>query len=702
MKNLIIVESPTKARTLNRFLGKDYDVQATMGHIKDLPKSKLSVDLEKNYEPDYQVVKGKSKTIKSIKDSSSKAENIFIATDPDREGEAIAAHVKEIVGNGKTKRIVFHEITKSAVEHAIANPGKVNVDLVDAQIARRVLDRLVGYKASPILWKKVRRGLSAGRVQTVAVRLIVEREREIEAFKPEEYWEIFVEVTRKGSIPKQVRASQSTKSERDDKAGIDSLPALSKKDNAVEKFTIQLVKIDGKKADIGSESQAKAAVGDLEKADYKVSEVKKRQISKNPYPPFTTSTLTQTASRFYGWSAKKTMTVAQRLYEEGLITYHRTDSTNIAKPAMDAVRKFIEVKYGSNYLPEKPRFYKTRSKLAQEAHEAIRPTDVNQEFKMTKKSFVKDGERLYDIIWKRFVACQMSKAVYDSTTIDVLAKTEKSPEYILRVSGQIMKFDGWRKVIPPRKASGQKGSPARWDEEPQLPDVEKDDELKKLKVDPQQKFTQPPARYNEASLIKTLEKMGIGRPSTYAPTISTIQSRNYVEKNEGRFFATPIGFAVSDFLVKNFENTFDYDFTAEMEDHLDEVAKGETDWHKMIDNFYKPFSKKLDDVEENAKRVAIETEKLGKKCPTCNKEGRTGDAQGELVVRTGRFGKFISCSNFPDCKHTEKYMDKIGMKCPECGNGDVIVKKTRRGRQFYGCSNYPKCEFASWKKPQKD
>lgn len=383
------------------------------------------------------------------------------------------------------------------------------------------------------------------------------------------------------------------------------------------------------------------------------------------------------------------MTVAQRLYEEGLITYHRTDSTHIAKPALAVVRKFIESKYGKEYLPEKERIFKVRSKVAQEAHEAIRPTDVNNEFSMKSGSFAKDGERLFDLIWRRFVASQMNQAIYDSTTIDVLAKTEKSPEYLLRVSGQIMQFDGWRKVIPPRK-----------DEEPQLPDVEKDDDLKKLKVDPQQKFTQPPARYNEASLIKTLEKMGIGRPSTYAPTISTIQTRNYVEKKDGRFFATPIGFAVTDFLVKNFKDTFDYDFTAEMEDHLDEVAKGELDWHKMIDEFYKPFSDKLTDVEENAKRVQIETEKLGKKCPTCKKEGRTDEDRGELVVRTGRFGKFISCSKFPECKHTEKYLDKVGMKCSECGKGDVIIKKTRRGRQFFGCSNYPKCEFASWKKPQ--
>ena len=659
--NLIIVESPTKARTLSRFLGKGYAVEATMGHIKDLPKSKLGVQVEKNFEPDYQLVEGKSKQVNAIKKSYKTAKSVYIATDPDREGEAIAQHVYEILDgkNGKIARITFHEITKSAVDEAISKPGKINNDLVEAQVARRVLDRLVGYKTSPLLWKKVRRGLSAGRVQTVTVRLIVEREREIEAFVPQEYWEIYCEL----------RADLSR--------------------NNIKNFVVKLLRINGKTANISDKSSADKAVGGLKKSAYTVADVARREVRKNPYPPFTTSTLSQTASRFFGWSSKKTMSVAQRLYEEGLITYHRTDSVSLSSGAIDKVREYIGKEYGAEYVPEKPKLYKTKSKSAQEAHEAIRPTDVNSKLTMSNPKFQKEGEKLYGLIWKRFVACQMNPAVYDETKITVSAKYG-GDEYTLRASGQVMKFDGWRKVIPPSKS-----------EEPSLPDVQKNDSLTFLKIDPQQKFTQPPPRYNEASLIKTLEKLGIGRPSTYAPTISTIQSRAYVEKKEGKFYPTSIGIAVNDFLTKNFSTVFDYDFTADMEEGLDNVAQGKVDWHKMLSDFWGPFEKKLESVEANAKRVKIETEKLGKKCPTCSKEGRKGDKQGELVVRTGRFGKFISCSIFPDCKHTEKYMEKIDMKCPDCKEGEVIVKRTRKGRQFFGCSRYPDCEFASWKNPQK-
>lgn len=665
--NLIIVESPTKARTLSRFLGKGFVVEATMGHIKDLPKSKLSVDVEKDFKPDYQIVKKRSKEISNLRSEAKKAKQIFLATDPDREGEAIAKHVEEILTeNGKwstdnIKRIVFHEITKSAVEEAMAHTGKVDKNLVDAQIARRVLDRLVGYKLSPLLWKKVRRGLSAGRVQTVAVRLIVEREREIEAFKPEEYWEIFVDV-------------QSRKPDSKD------LP-----------FTVKLIKIDGKKADIGDGKTAKSVVESLKVSDYKVHDIVRKEVKKSPYPPFTTSTMTQAAANLFGWSSKKTMSEAQKLYEKGLITYHRTDSTNIAKAAISATRSFIQKEYTDKYLPEKPRFFKTRSKSAQEAHEAIRPTDVKVQRLEGQKT---GGEKLYRLIWSRFVACQMANVVYDSTRIDVLARksNDSSQNHLLRATGRVMKFDGWKKVSPSKEADQQ-----------DLPVLEKEDPLQLIKVDSQQKFTQPPPRYNEASLIKTLEKLGIGRPSTYAPTISTIQLRNYVEKEDRRFFPTSIGFAVTDFMVNNFPGVFDYGFTADMEDNLDKVAEGEKKWQGMMKEFYTPFEKKLDSVEKNAKRVAIPTESLGKKCPTCAKEGRKGGKQGELVIRTGRFGKFISCSKFPECKHTEKYLEKLGdMKCLECGKGDVVVKKTRTGRTFYGCSRYPKCKWASWKSPKAD
>lgn len=656
---LIIVESPTKAKTLSRFLGDDYLVEATLGHIKDLPKSPISVDIEKNFEPDYQVVARQKKTISALKKAGKKASEIYLATDPDREGEAIAAHAAELFADDKKvlKRITFHEITKSAVEEAIAHPSEIDKKLVDAQIARRVLDRLVGYKLSPVLWKKVRRGLSAGRVQTVAVRLIVEREDEITAFKPQEYWEI---------------ASVVAKGESGE-------------------FVINLQKVDGKKAQVATSTSAKQIVTDLEKADYEVAGVTKREVKKAPYPPFTTSTLTQAAANLFGWSAKKTMSVAQKLYEEGHITYHRTDSLSVAKQAVDRLWKFVTEQFGAEYLVGKPRFYKTNSKSAQEAHEAIRPTTLETQ----KVEISSETNKLYELIWKRFVATQMAESVSDSTTIDVTA-TAGTTDYLLRATGSIMKFPGWRKIIPASKK-----------EDPQLPDVAQGDALSLIKVTSEQKFTLPPARYNEASLIKKLEELGIGRPSTYAPTISTIQVRQYVEKKDRAFYATPVGIATTKFLLPNFPDITDYSFTAGMEESLDKVAEGKLDWHKEIANFWGPFEKKLAKVEK-AKRVQIPTEKLGKKCPTCAVEGRAGDAQGELVVRTGRFGKFVSCSLFPECKHTEKYLDKIGMKCPTCDaegrtgdkQGDIIVKKTGKGRKFYGCSNYPDCKFASWKDPK--
>ena len=676
--DLIIVESPTKARTLSRFLGKDYSVEATMGHIKDLPKSELAVDVDNNFKPKYLALEKKGETIKEIKKAAEKAPSIFLATDPDREGEAIAQHVKEILTEHKAlsadhlKRIAFHEITKEAVETAIKNPREVYKHLVDAQIARRVLDRLVGYKLSPLLWKKVRRGLSAGRVQSVTVRLIVEREKEIEAFKAEEYWEIFVDVRSR------------------------------KLDLRNKNFLVKLIKVNDKTFEVKNGKEAKEIVTDLEKSDYTVFDVRRRELKKSPYPPFTTSTMTQTAARFFGWSAKKTMSVAQKLYEEGLITYHRTDSVNLAQAAIDKVREFIEKSYGRSYLPDTPRFFKKTSKLAQEAHEAIRPTDVNSKIEIPKSKFADSEERLYGVIWKRFVACQMAECVFDETVIDVSAHTYTSEVkdvhtsevfgkvYLLRASGQVLKFDGWRRVIPLSK-----------EEIPELPAVEKDEALDLIKVNSEQKFTQPPPRYNEASLIKTLEKLGIGRPSTYAPIITTIQIRNYVEKLEGKFCPTPIGVAVNDFLVTNFKDIVDYSFTAEMEDKLDNIAKGDLKWQEMMSTFYGPFDKKLVEVEKKSKRVKIETEKTGKKCPTCEKEGRVGDKQGDLVIRVGRFGKFISCSLFPECKHTEKYIEKAGMKCPECKEGDVIVKITGKGRKFFGCSRYPKCKWASWRKPEK-
>jgi len=641
--NLIIVESPTKAKTLGKFLGAEYSVEATMGHIKDLPKSTLGVDVEHNFKPEYVDVEKRKETIEGLKAKSKKAKVIYIASDPDREGEAIASHVEEILGKGKSKRISFHEITKEAVEEALKNPRNIDEHLVDAQTARRVLDRLVGYRLSPLLWKKIRIGLSAGRVQTVALRLIVEREREIEKFKTDEYWEIFSKVKSK---------------------------------KAKAEFVIQLIKIGEKQVLIKTKKDSDKILTDLKKGKYEISEVKKREVSKNPYPPFTTSTMTQAGSRVFGWSSKKTMSIAQKLYEEGLITYHRTDSLNLSAQAVEKARTYIEKTFGEKYVPESPRLYKTQSKVAQEAHEAIRPTNItNREGASADQQ---DFTRLYDLIWRRFVACQMIASISDETTIDVSVST-----YLLRASGQVMKFDGWRKVIPAKKDP---------EEVVVLPEVEKGEVLNLVKTWGEQKFTLAPARYNEASLIKTLEQLGIGRPSTYAPTISVIQTRSYVEKTEGKFFATPVGIAVSDFLVENFPGVFDYQFTAKMEGELDDIANGELKWEKPIKDFFGPFEKKVKDVTKNAKRVKIAVEKTGRKCPKCEK--------GELVIRIGRFGKFISCSRFPDCDFTEKYIEKIGLICPKCKKGDVIIKKTGKGRQFFGCSRYPECKYASWKNPK--
>ncbi|MBU0572336.1 type I DNA topoisomerase [Patescibacteria group bacterium] len=652
--DLIIVESPTKARTITKFLSGDVNVVATTGHLKDLPKSKLGVDIENNFKPDYVVVPGREKDIEEMVKSAKKAEKIYLATDPDREGEAIAYHAYEIfhenakgkISEDKIKRIVFHEITKKAVNKAIESPRSIDKKLIDAQIARRVLDRLVGYELSPLLWKKVRRGLSAGRVQTITVRLIVEREREIKKFKPDEYWEIFCEVAQ-------------TKGKK-------------------IKLTVNLARIDDEKADITNKKDADEVVTGLNKAKYKVLAINKREVKKNPNAPFTTSTMTQAAANLFHWSAKKTMSVAQRLYEEGLITYHRTDSTNIAISAINKARGFIEKKYGENYLPEQPRLYKTKAKVAQEAHEAIRPTKMKEEVSVPGR-YGNDAEKLYGLIWNRFIACQMKEAIYDETTIEVEGVDGK--KYLLRTSGRMTKFDGWRKVI---KKTGN-------NEEQELPALTVDEQLKLIKVIPNQKFTEPPARYNEASIIRTLEKLGIGRPSTYAPTISTIQVRNYVEKKERKFYSTPVGVAVNDFLLANFPDVFEYSFTAQMEADLDDVAEGKKEWEKLISGFWNPLGKKLKKVEKEAKRVKIETEKLGKKCTKCKK--------GELVIRIGRFGKFISCSRFPDCDFTDKYIEKVGMKCPDCGKGDVIIRQTKKKRRFFGCSQYPDCKWASWRKP---
>ncbi|OGE27368.1 DNA topoisomerase I [Candidatus Daviesbacteria bacterium RIFCSPHIGHO2_01_FULL_40_11] len=652
MNNLVIVESPTKARTLQKFLGDKYQIEASMGHVRDLPKSDFGVDVSKNFEPKYIIPRDKKKRVNELKKVAGEADTLWLATDPDREGEAIAWHIAQILGDKDSNihRVVFHEITEEAIKKAFEVPRDINLKLVDAQQARRVLDRLVGYKLSPLLWEKVKRGLSAGRVQSVALRLIVEREKEIAAFKTEEYWIIEVELSPAGP------------------AGSDS-------------FLATLIEKDGKKLEIKNKEEADGHVKNLEKSEYRVSKVTKKEVRRFPYPPFTTSTLQQAAANKLGMSAKKTMMLAQALYEHGLITYMRTDSVNLSVQAIGAVRSYIESFIGKAYLPTVARIFKSKSKNVQEAHEAIRVTDVSRQSSVVRQvsGLNKDHVRLYDLIWKRFVACQMNEAVMDQTTIDVTADS-----YLLRATGSVVKFDGWLKLYG--KEVEEEG-----DEKKQaLPKLLKTQPLNLVQLLPGQHFTEPPPRYNEASLIKKLEELGIGRPSTYAPILSTIQERFYVEKENRKFIPTALGIAVIEFLVKYFSDIIDYSFTARMEDELDEIARGEREWRPTISSFYEPFEKKLEETEKVAKKVKMEVQLAGKKCPQCGKE---------LIIRIGKFGKFLACSGFPDCKHTESLEEKINVKCPDDG-GEIIVRHTKRGKTFYGCKNWPVCKFASWTKPK--
>lgn len=645
---LVIVESPTKAKTLSKYLSSEYKIEASMGHVRDLPQKGggLAIDVENDFEPTYQVIGNKTKTVTKLKKLAKDAEEIYLAPDPDREGEAIAYHVQYLLENArpkvpssKFKRVTFHEITKSAILEAMKTPGVVDMKMVNSQQARRILDRLVGYTLSPVLWKKVRRGLSAGRVQSVAVRLIVEKEEEIEAFKPEEYWEIWVELA-----------------------------------SSDDKLKVELVKIKGKKAEVTDKKTAGEAVEGLESGEYKVSQVSTKPQKNAPNPPYTTSLLQRAGSNLYGWSAKNTMRVAQQLYERGYITYHRTDSFHLSKDVLDGSRAYIEKEYGKKYLPPKPRFYKTKSKNAQEAHEAIRPTDVTVEpSAITGGKLNEQHQKLYRLIRNRLLACQMADALYDRTKIVVV-----NGIYELQVSGRVMKFDGWTKL-------------GKAHDDVELPRVTEGEVLKLIKVLSEQKFTNPPGRYTEAGLIKELEKRGIGRPSTYASIISTIQARAYAEKEEKSFRPTAIGTAVTSFLTKNFTEVMAYEFTAEMEDSLDEIATGKKEWVKVLSAFWKPFEKKAEEVTEKAERMKVPVESTGKKCPDCD--------GGDVVIRTGRFGKFYSCSTYPECKYTMQYKEYAkGYECPDC-KGKVVIKKSKRGK-FYGCENYPKCKWAMWKLPK--
>ncbi len=651
---LVIVESPTKTKSLSKYLGSGFEVMATMGHIRDLPKSKTGIEIKKEKEgfkfvPEYELSEGKAEIARKLQTAATKADKVILASDPDREGEAIAWHVAELLQEGKKgikadkiERATFHSITKEAILEAIEKPRKIDMNLVDAQQARRMLDRIVGYHLSPVLWKKVRRGLSAGRVQSVAVRLVVEREREIEAFKPEEYWSIRVQI-------------QDGKGE----------------------FWSDLVKINGKLAKIGNGEKAKEIETDLDKASYAVEKVERKERKLYPHPPFKTSTLQQAAANVLGWSAKKTMAVAQRLYEKGAITYPRTDSLHIVESAVATIREVIVKKFGPEYLPEKEIYYKTSGKVvAQEAHEGIRPTHVG-EAEVHGEDVDRDEEKLYQLVWRRTISCQMKPAIVDQVVVWVLASSKE--KYQLKAIGETYKFASWKKLY-------------KLAEDVVLPVVTEGEKLEKKQITTEQKFTLAPARFNDASLIKELEKRGIGRPSTYAPTISTIIVRGYVERKEKRFFATQIGLTVTDFLMKNFSKEMEYDFTAKMEANLDEIATGERKWQEVLSEFYGPFEKTVETATKNAERVKMPVEKTGKACPLCS--------IGEVVIRTGRFGKFYSCSRFPECKYTAKLIEYVeGAVCPK-DSGKIVVKRTHTGREFYGCENYPKCDYASWKKPK--
>ncbi len=672
--NLVIVESPTKARKLKTYLGIGFQVEASVGHIRDLPKKKMGVDIENDFKPTYEVNPDKKDVISTLRKEAKTAKIIYLATDPDREGEAIAWHITHVL-DGKNlnfKRATFHEITKSAVQAAIANPGELNMDLVDAQQARRIVDRLVGYEVSPVLWKKVRRGLSAGRVQSVALRLIVEREREIEAFVPEEYWEVDVALS--------VEGDRSSKIFINGKA-LEQLPEGS--------FIARVVKIDGHKF----EPKRKQDLGDLDQilpqAEYVVTQLERKERRRKSLPPFTTSTLQQAAANRLGMSSKQSMKLAQDLYEEGLITYHRTDSVNLSSSSIDDARKFIASQFGDKYVPAQPRVFSNTSKNAQEAHEAIRVTDpkISHEGVMNQaKRLTNRHAQLYDLIWRRFLASQMPEAVYDQTNVEINAEITASKAGFksaqLRAAGSVLKFDGWMKLFP---NSGDSI----------LPSVQPKQGLNYADHLTAQKFTQPPARYNDASLVKELEKRGIGRPSTYASIISVIEDRGYVIRDDRKFKATPVGMTVSDFLLKHFPVFMEYEFTAEMEEDLDRISRGEKDWEKVVKTFYTPFHKKVAEAEA-ADRAQVPVEKTGEPCPLCGESEK-----GEIVIRSGRYGKFKSCSRFPECEFTENIVDTVpGVKCPLCGKGEVISRNTRWGKKFFGCSTYPECDWASWKQPQ--
>jgi DNA topoisomerase-1 len=657
-KTLVVVESPAKAKTIEKFLGKNYIVRASMGHLRDLPKSQFGVNVEQDFEPKYINIRGKGDLIKALKEAAKTADKVFLATDPDREGEAIAWHLAHIltIDPSRACRIEFNEITKSAIQNAVKHPRPLDISKIDAQQGRRILDRIVGYKLSPLLWRKVRKGLSAGRVQSVAVRLICDREKEIQAFVPEEYWTVTAKLREKLKAPV---------------------------------FDAELVTIEGQKAQIGNEDHAMVIKTHLEESEFTVTDVKKRERRRNPIPPFTTSSLQQDASRKLGFTSRKIMMLAQQLYEGleigksghiGLITYIRTDSNRVSESAQSEARSFITTKYGAEYLPDKAPIY-TSKKNAQDAHEAIRPTSVELPPESVIAHLSKDQYKLYSLIWDRFIASQMTAAIYDTLTIEI-----KAGQYGLRATGSHLKFAGFMAVYTESKEGEEQ------DKDVDLPELTAGQSLKTYKILPKQHFTQPPPRYTEASLVKILEEKGIGRPSTYAPIIDTIVTRGYVEKIERKFQPTELGCLVVDLLKQYFENIVDVEFTANMEDRLDDVAEGEIPYKQVLRDFYQPFAETLSHAEEEIGQVELPVEVSDVQCEAC---GRF------MVVKKGRYGSFLACPGFPACRNTKAIVKDTGVTCPKC-QGAIIERRTKRGKVFYGCQKYPECDYVTWDTPLKE
>ena len=653
-ESLVIVESPAKAKTIGKYLGKKYIVKASMGHLRDLPRSQMAVDVENNFNPKYITIRGKGDILKELRDASKKVKRVYLAADPDREGEAIAWHIAHSLKMDENEecRVVFNEITKQAVKDAFKHPRPINMDLVKAQQARRILDRLVGYSISPLLWKKVKKGLSAGRVQSVAVKIIIDRENEIKNFKPVEYWTVTV-TFRQGK----------------------------------ETFTAKFHGYGKEKTELHSEADVQKLLQHIENQPFTITEIRKSERRRNPAQPFTTSSLQQEAARKLNFRAGKTMAIAQQLYEGvdigkegsvGLITYMRTDSTRVAQSAKEETRQYVEEKYGENFLPKKPRQAK-KQPGAQDAHEAVRPTSVLRDPKAMKPYLSRDQFRLYKLIWERFVASQMAPAVMDTVSADLTVGNA-----VFRATGSKLKFPGFMKVYV-------EGSDDKEQEEDTfLPPLEEGQQFKAEEIDPKQHFTQPPPRYTEARLVKTLEELGIGRPSTYAPTLDTIQKRGYVALEDRRLVPTELGTIINELMEEFFPEILNTEFTANMEQSLDYVEEGKADWVKVLDSFYEGFSERLEVAEEKMKDVEVKDEVSDEVCEKCG---------SPMVYKFGRYGKFLACSAFPDCRNTKPIVKKIGVACPNCGKGQVVERKSKKGRKFYGCDRYPDCDFVSWDKP---